>query len=540
MRYDSGDIPGARRKESLLVKELAFMTRARIAALLLLSVLFFASGDARSQARPFRLLETTIEDVHAAYRSGQLTARQLVQAYLARIEAYEKRGVAINSIITLNPKALEEADRLDAAFKKSGFVGPLHGIPIVIKDQVDVAGFPTTLGSILLKDYYPGKDGFAIAKLRNAGAIVLAKTTLGEFGGGDAIGSLFGATKNPYALERTAGGSSGGTGAALAANFATVGVGEEGSASIRRPSTWNSLVGMHPTAGLVSRSGMWDGWPAIYTSLGPMSRTVTDLAKLLDAMVGYDPEDPLTALGMGQAPGSYTSFLDRNGMKGARIGIIREPIGGGDPADDDFKKVDEAFQKAVQELRAAGADLVDPVVIPDMRALVAKRNTGPEWDENIKFYLRSPNAPFHSREEIARHPDFGKVAAMARGRLTAATDPARYYQHLLAREELLFNVLKVMADNRLDALAYKSIEHQPRLIADVIADRPNRGVPTMSTFLGWVPTLTVPAGFTRDNLPIGVTFQGRPFGDGTLIKLAYAYEQATRHRRPPASVPDLN
>jgi Asp-tRNA(Asn)/Glu-tRNA(Gln) amidotransferase A subunit family amidase len=522
-------------------RNVRFRHHRTTATIVVLAVSFLSVPlDSQRQARPFDLLETTIEEVHAAYKSGQLTSRRLVQLYLDRIEAYEKNGPAINSIITLSGKALEDADRLDAAFKQSGFAGPLHGIPIVLKDQFDAAGFPTTLGSILMKDYYPEKDAFAVAKLRQAGAIILAKTTLGEFGGGDAIGSLFGATKNPYGLDRTSGGSSGGTGAAVAANFATVGVGEEGSASIRRPATWNSLVGMHPSAGLVSRSGMWDGWPAIYTSLGPMARTVTDLTKVLDAMVGYDPEDPLTALAVGQTPTSYTSFLDRNGLKGARIGLIREPIGGGDPASDDFKKVDVAFQKAVQQLKDAGAVLVDPLVIPNMRALVAKRNTGPEWDENIKFYLRSPKSPFHSREEIAKHPDFGKVATMARGRLTAPTDPAAYYQHLLAREELMFNVMKVMADHKLDAIAYKSIEHQPRLIAQVLANAPNRGVPTMSTFLGWVPTITVPAGFTTDNLPIGITFQGRPYGDGTLIKLAYAFEQATRHRRPPPTVPALN
>src|SRR5207253_10207170 len=240
----------------------------------------------QTQAKPFNIMETTIEQVHAAYKSGQLTARQLVQMYLDRIEAYDQKGPAINSIITLNKKALEEADKLDAVFKRSGFVGPLHGIPIIIKDQVDAAGFPTTLGSILMKDYYPERDAFAIGKLRKAGAIVIGKTTLGEFGGGNAFGSLCGATRNPYALDRTPGGSSGGTGAGLASNFATGGVGEEGSASIRRPSTWNSLVGMHPSAGFVSRTGMWDAWPALHTSLGPMARTVPDLARSLAGLGG--------------------------------------------------------------------------------------------------------------------------------------------------------------------------------------------------------------------------------------------------------------
>ena len=212
-----------------------------------------SSLPVRSAAASFDVMETTVEDVHKAYSSGQLSARQLTQMYLDRIEAYDKHGPKINCVITVNPKALEEADALDAAFKKSGFVGPLHGIPVVFKDQMDVAGIRTTLGSVVFEKYVPTQDSFVVDKLRKAGAIVLAKVTLGELGGGDTFGSLFGETHNPYDLERTAGGSSGGTGAAVAANFATVGIGQEGFASIRRPSTWNSIVGMRPTAGLVSR-----------------------------------------------------------------------------------------------------------------------------------------------------------------------------------------------------------------------------------------------------------------------------------------------
>src|SRR5262245_52758128 len=233
----------------------------------------------------FDVIETTIADIHAAYRSGQLTCRQLAQAYLDRIQAYDKNGPAINAIITINPDALKEAERLDTALKNTGMVGPLHGIPIIIKDQADAKGMPTTLGSVLFKDYYPDRDAFVVEKLQKAGAIILAKATLGELGGGDTHGSLFGSTRNPYDPERTAGGSSGGSGASVAANFCAVGVGQEGFASIRRPSTWNSIVGMRPTAGLVSRGGVYAGWPSIAGSLGPMSRTVTDLAKLLDVIV---------------------------------------------------------------------------------------------------------------------------------------------------------------------------------------------------------------------------------------------------------------
>ena len=224
---------------------------------------------------------------------------------------------------------------------------------------------PTTLGSVVFKDIVPTRDAFVTAKLKKAGAIILAKVTLGEMGGGDSYGSLYGVSRNPYDPERTVGGSSGGTGAAVSANFATIGVGQEGFASIRRPSTWNSIVGMRPTPGLVSRAGVWAGWPSRRGSLGPMTRTVTDMAKLLDVMVGYDPDDPVTALGVGHAPKTYTDSLDRNGLKGARIGILREPMGyTTEPDSEDFKTVTTVFDKAVAELKAAGAVVVDPIVDP--------------------------------------------------------------------------------------------------------------------------------------------------------------------------------
>src|SRR5207249_9013028 len=239
----------------------------------------------------------------------------------------DRGGPAINSIITLAPDALSEAYRLDTALRASGPVGPLHGVPVILKDQMDAAGTPTTLGSVLFKDYYPTRDSFVAAQLRKAGAIILAKATLGELGGGDTHGSLFGSSKNPYDLDRTPGGSSGGPGAAISANLAAVGVGQEGFASIRRPSAWNCIVGMRPTAGLVSRGGVYAGWPGTNGSLGPMARTVRDLATLLDVMVGYDPEDPITALGVGNVPPTYTAFLDSDGLKGARIGVLRESMG---------------------------------------------------------------------------------------------------------------------------------------------------------------------------------------------------------------------
>lgn len=494
--------------------------------------------------RPFDIVEATIESVHRAYQSGQLTCRRLVEMYLERIAAFDKRGPALNAIISLNPSALEDADRLDAAFKSSGLAGPLHGVPIIIKDQGDAKGMPTTLGSLLFKDYYPDRDSFVVAKLKNAGAVILAKATLGELGGGDTHGSLFGSTRNPYALERTAGGSSGGSGVSVSANYCTVAVGQEGFASIRRPSTWNCVTGMRPTAGLVSRTGVYAGWPSINGSLGPMARSVTDLAKLLDVMVGYDPQDPVTARGMGKAPESYTGFLVADGLKGARLGILREPMGyDAEPGSDDFNKITEVFDKAVADLRATGAEIVDPVVIPNLRPLLAKR-AGSFADDEAAFdnyFKAGAAAPFKSRQDAMKSPNFAKVVKGSRERWSRTTDAAAHYEYLKAREELMNNLLQVMADHRLDAIVHKAVEHQPTLIQDGVNPPyvDQKGAPHINTFLVYVPSIVVPAGFTRDHLPAGITFLGRPYDDAAMIQYAYAYEQATCHRRPPPSTTAL-
>jgi Asp-tRNA(Asn)/Glu-tRNA(Gln) amidotransferase A subunit family amidase len=369
----------------------AHIPRQLFVLTILLALNSFVASPGQSQTRGFRLTDTTVQEVHDAYKSQRLTAHQLVQLYLNRIEAYDKKGPGLNSIITINPRALQEADELDAAFKTSGLTGPLHGIPVIIKDQMDAKGMPTTLGSILFKNYFPDRDSFVAEKLRKAGAIILAKTTLGELGGGDTHGSLFGSTRNPYALDRTPGGSSGGSGAGISANFATVAVGQEGFASIRRPATWNCVVGIRPTAGLISRSGVFDGWPEINGSLGPITRTVTDAARLMDVMVGYDPEDSLTAAGVGHVSGSYTKFLDKNGLRGARIGVLREPMGRySEPQSQDFAKITAVFNDAMQELKAAGAILVDPIAIPNLNELLNTRAEGPTERADAFQSVRQP------------------------------------------------------------------------------------------------------------------------------------------------------
>lgn len=528
---------------------------AAVATSALASVLFAIAGCGSREsapaatenvAQPFELMETTIAEVHVAYRTGSLTAHQLVQMYLDRIQAYDKNGPKINAVISLNPEALAEADKLDASFKASGLVGPLHGIPVLLKDQMDATGMPTTLGSVLLKDYRPSRDSFVVAKLKQAGAIVLGKVTLGELGGGDTYGSLFGETHNPYALDRTVGGSSGGTAAGVTANFATIGVGQEGFASIRRPSAWNSIVGMRPTAGLVSRSGVWGGWPSQQGSLGPMARTVEDLARLLDVMVGYDTDDPITAHGVGEIPKSYTTFLVKDGLKGARVGVVRESLSdSSEPASEDFKNVDAVFNRAVGELQAAGATVVDNVVIPQVKELLAKRS-GLEGDAAWDNYFarNAADAPYKTRAEMYSAENIKKVGAhkqLGRERAPGSSATERYHEYLIAREQLMNNLLKVMADNQLDAIVHKTVEHTPTPIEQGINPPyvSSKGVPHINTFLVFASSMTVPAGFTQDELPVGITFLGRPYAEPTLIKLAYAYEQATQHRKPPSTTPAL-
>jgi Asp-tRNA(Asn)/Glu-tRNA(Gln) amidotransferase A subunit family amidase len=503
----------------------------------------------KEKAKPFEVVETAIDQIHAAYKTGRLTARQLVQAYLDRIGAYDQQGPKLNAIIALNPKALEDADRFDAQYKTSGPAGPLHGIPILVKDEIDTAGMPTTLGSVVFKEYRPPLDAFVVARLKKAGAIILGKTTLSEFAAGDTYGSLFGATRNPYDLERTVGGSSGGSGASLAANYSTVAVGEETGASLRRPGTWNDIVAMRPTAGLISRTGMYDGYPSEPATMGPMARTVRDLAELLDAMIGYDPEDPLTALGVGHAPASYARLLDRDSLRGARLGILRESIGTlSEPDSEDFKRVDRVFENSVGELKAAGAVLVDPVVIPDLKTLLGKRAaSSPTAEEALRFWLaRNPSSPIKSRADIQHSPEVDRIFPPSRAQQWKSppepVDLARWGQYLAARQQLLVNILKVMADNRLNAIVHKSVEHEPTLIKDGMNPPyvTNKGVPTLNTFLVYVPSITVPSGFTSANLPTGITFLGKPYSDAAMIQLAYSYEQSTHHRRPPKTTPPLH
>lgn len=487
----------------------------------------------------FDIIDATIADIHAAFAAGTLTARKLVETYLDRIEKFDKGGPNINSVISTNPEALAQADALDAAYAKSGLVGPLHGIPLAMKDQGDVKEMPTTMGSILFKDHMPGRDSFVAAKMREAGAIFIAKTTLGEMGAGDTHGSLFGSTRCVYDFDRTAGGSSGGSGAAASANFCAAAIGQEGFASIRRPSIWNGIAGMRPSAGLVSRGGVYAGWPSIYGSLGPMARTVMDCAKLLDVMAGYDENDPITARGVGNQADSYEGALSVDGLKGKRIGILRTVMGyHSEPDSDDFKQVDSLFDKAVADLGAAGADIVDPIEIPDMLDYLEKRAWDSVGDEEAfaAYCAGSADAPFATMEEAMASPLYADVLNGVSTRWANRSTPEEYAAYQKSRGDFMTVFLNTMARHGLDAIVHKAVEHTATLISDGTAPPfvDQKGAPHLNTTLIFVPSVVVPAGFTESGLPAGITFLGRPYSDAEMLNLAYAYEQATQHRRIPA------
>tara|TARA_B100000886_G_scaffold306912_1_gene239569 strand:+ start:1127 stop:2599 length:1473 start_codon:yes stop_codon:yes gene_type:complete len=486
----------------------------------------------------FELIDATINDIHSAYANGSLTICNLVETYLERIDRIDSNGPKINSIINTNPAALDEAKYLDKSYRDNGLVGPLHGIPIVFKDQGDVDNMPTTLGSILFEKYKPGRDCTVAKKLKAAGAIIIAKTTLGELGAGDTHGTLFGSTKNVYHMDRTAGGSSGGTGAAVSANLCAAGIGQEGFASIRRPSIWNGICGMRPTAGLVSRHGVYAGWPMINGSLGPMCRSIMDSAKILDVIVGFDEQDPLTARGVGKVPASYSNLMDANALKGARLGILRTPMGfNSNPAAEDFIRISHVLDRAVGELENAGATIIDDIEIPNLNECLSTRTRYiPDEDEAFERWLNhQTNAPFHTRSEIMASKDWNQLRPNTRARWELGSTAEDRDLYHMARQRLATTMMAVMAQHKLDAIVHKAVEHEPTTISSGIKPPyvDQAGAPHLNTFLIYASSVVVPAGFTSADQPAGITFLGKSYQDHNMLRYAYAYEQSTKHRRAP-------
>ncbi|MFC5134056.1 MULTISPECIES: amidase [Haloferacaceae] len=502
--------------------------------------------DDRTNDGDFDVLEATVGEIHAAFEAEALTAEELVETYLDRIAEHAD---ALNAILTVNGKAIERASELDERYAADGPVGPLHGIPTVIKDNHDTADMPTTAGSELFAEFGPDDDAFVVERLREAGAVILAKANLQELSFGvDSVSSLGGETRNPYAPDRRPSGSSGGTAAAVASNLAAVGTGTDTCSSVRSPPAFTNLVGVRPTRGLVSRTGIVP-LSATQDTAGPITRTVADAARTLEAMVGYDPEDPVTALGVGEVPeDGYASHLDPDGLEGARIGVLRdlfEVSDPGNPAADTGEAVVSTIESAMAELEAAGATLVDPVEVVDEEFLDSARVVGKEFERDYDAYLAAhEGTPVDSLRELA---ESGTMAPSVEERVLEGgildvdvdgLDDDLEYQRALARRETIRveTVNRLIADD-LDALLYppsmalpvEMPEHQP--FSEMRCE--------LSAHTG-LPSIVLRAGFAdasgddgNEELPVGFELLGRPFDEPRLLELAYAYEQATGHRRPP-------
>jgi len=492
----------------------------------------------------------SVADINAALNAGTLTSEQLVKLYLARIQAYDKHGPRINAVITLNPKALDTARSLDRERKTKGPRSPLHGIPVVLKDNYDTFDMPTTGGSLLLEGWIPPQDAYVVKKLRDAGAIILAKVNLSEFASGGAHSSFGGQTLNPHDLTRTPAGSSGGTGAAIAADFAMFGMGTDTGGSIRGPATANGIVGLKPTHGLLSRDGIIPLALSFDTG-GPMARNVYDIAVSLGVMTGIDTKDEATQKSAGKSFTNYTQFLDKDALKGARIGIARDFMG----ADSD---VDWVIESALASMRNAGATIVDvrypkwmldaktefynAVRYPEFAAQIADylKKTGPQYPKNITEMITKADSLRSVREDGAG-PNPSRWTLFKR---EAASGTLEDYRYLAVKNEGL-QLMRTTMDGilkaqKLDAIVYPTSPRRPAMIAsngETAASTPSSA--TNFANLTGFPDLIVPAGFTGDGLPVGISFFGTAFSEPKLLALGYSFEQATHARRLPVHTPSL-
>jgi amidase len=481
----------------------------------------------------FDLFEKSIDELQSALAKKQITSRQLVERYLARIEAYDQQGPRINAFISLNPAALQTADALDRERAAGKVRGALHGIPIVIKDNFDTADMPTTGSSIALATYRPARDASQVARLRAAGAIVIGKTNLHELASGIvSVSSLGGQTRNPYDPARNPGGSSGGTGAAVAANFAAAGLGSDTCGSIRIPASHNSLVGLRPSAGLSSRAGVI---PLSHTQdvAGPLARTVRDVALLLDATAGVDPADPATKAGEGHRPASYVTSLSSASLKGTRVGVLT-PFFGDTPDDQEVARVVRA---SIETMKQRGAIAVE-VPFPNLNELLRATSViDAEFKFDLADYLAAAsNPPVRSLGEILERGLYHQAldATFRRRNMPETRDTDTYRASLARREDARRAVIEVMEAQRLTALVHPTIRQKAALIGAAQGGSNCQLSPTTG-----LPALSVPAGFTPDGLPVGIEFIGRPFSEAELLQLGAAFERATNARRPPPTTPPL-
>ena len=526
------------------------------------SLLASGTAFARSQSdyaspapvpvKPFELDEATVTDLQTGMKSGKYTARSITEKYLERINEIDKRGPAINAIIELNPDALAIADSLDKERHEKGPRGPLHGVPVLIKDNIDTADrMMTTAGSLALSGSIAPRDSFVAQRLREAGAVILGKTNLSEWANFRSSHSSSGwsgrggQTRNPYSLDRTPCGSSSGSGAATAANLCAIAVGTETDGSVTCPSSINGLVGIKPTLGLVSRSGII---PIAHSqdTAGPMTRSVTDAAILLSALAGIDASDAITSESRGRAQADYTKFLDPNGLRGARIGVARKFFG--------FNEgVDKLMAAALDVMKHLGAEIIDPADLPSMGKFGDSELEVMlyEFKADLNAYLErlGPKAPVHTLKDIIdfnernadkEMPFFGQdlmIKAQEKGPLTTpAYLKALKKDHDLSRKQ---GIDAVIAKYKLDALVAPTAP--PAWLIDLVNGDSGGGGFTGPAAVAGYPHITVPAGQVF-GLPVGISFVGTAYSEPVLIRLAFAYEQAAKFRKPPRFLPsvDLN
>ncbi len=492
---------------------------------------------------PFQVEEASIADIHAAFRARRITCHGLVHQYLRRIAAYDKNGPAINAIVTVNPKALAEADALDARFAASGPVGPLHCVPMIVKDNFETVGLQSSNGSLTFAGYVPATDAFQVARVKAAGAIVLAKSNLAEwaFTPNETVSSILpGYTKNPYALDRVTAGSSGGTAAAVAASFGAVGLGSDTGNSIRGPASHQALVGIRSTMGLTSRAGVFP-LNLLADIAGPMGRTVADVAAVFQVIVGEDPNDPATAAARGRAVPTYADALKRDALRGLRIGVLRQAY----ERDTTDPEIVQLFMRAVEDLKLAGAIVVDPVPVEGLDAI--KRPPGIscqafKYDLNQFLAARKGRVPVNDLSEVVKggkfHPSVRRQLEQTEQGPANGPGTPDCVAEAAYRDQVRAAVLKTMDANRLDAYVYPTWSNPPRLIGDLNTPGGDNSQ-FFSPVTGW-PAVQVPMGYTRGGLlPAGLTFFGRAWSEPTLLGAAYAFEQVARHRRPPPTTPPL-
>ncbi|TID22650.1 amidase family protein [Venturia nashicola] len=503
-------------------------------------------GELSVDMRILAVDELTIDQVHTAYRSGTYTARHLTEAYFARIKALDQTGPRLNAITAVSSTALDEAAALDRYFESnSKFIGPLHGIPVIVKDQCDTKGLETAYGNIRCK-HIPTEDATLVKRLKNAGAIVLAKSTMPDFAASyNSCSSVSGETLNPYDMTRETGGSSAGTGAAIAANYGLLGVGEDTGGSIRVPASFCNLVGLRPTVGMISRAGLS---PLVKTqdTPGPMTRTVKDAAIMLDALVGFDENDLYTTAASIAGPpkgGSYASNLTEKTLAGARIGVLKSVFG--DDNDPECGAVNKTIRAAFAKF-TTGTTLVEIDDIPNLKhylgfTSIYKSRSHFDIDNFLKAHPHLDLTLDELYESKSFHQSLSlwQDIASSKSNTHPYEDPD-YVSRLDQREDFQRIVIGIMAKHNLDALAYPSVRIPPPTVKDVVGPRFNDEFPT-NTVIGSqlrMPAISVPVGFTEagsphGGLPVGLELLGMPYREQLLLELAYGVEQLIKARRAP-------